>query len=165
MERVRWVHSLRTYNGRPRRSREVCGRRGCRCQKHGIECVVKRIDDLTRGVTARDEYEVETRNIRYELYAETTARTGAPSMLVGHHRGDVQENVICNLFKVTLGPLLSQMHALSYSLLLANADTAFANRSLVINAERSSTVEDNFNPELYFKADADIKQWIETDEA
>ena len=77
----------------------------CRCEEHGIECVVKRIDELTRGVTARDQYEVETRNIRYDLYAETTARTGAPSMLVGHHRGDVQENIICNLFKVFLGGL------------------------------------------------------------
>lgn len=46
-----------------------------------------------------------------------------------------------------------------------NADPAFANRTLVINAERSSTVEDNFNPERYFQADTDIKQWIETDEA
>ncbi len=46
-----------------------------------------------------------------------------------------------------------------------NADPAFANRSLVINAERSSTTEDNYNPKLYFKADTDIKQWIETDEA
>jgi tRNA(Ile)-lysidine synthase TilS/MesJ len=66
--------------------------------------VVRRIDELTRGVTARDEYEVETRNIRYDLYAETIARTGAPSMLVGHHRGDVQENIICNLFKVAREP-------------------------------------------------------------
>lgn len=69
------------------------------CVKHGIACVVKRIEELTRGVTARDQYEVETRNIRYDLYADTMAETGAPSMLVGHHRGDVQENIICNMFK------------------------------------------------------------------
>ena len=46
-----------------------------------------------------------------------------------------------------------------------NADKAFSNRSLVINAERSSTMEDNFNNELFFKADLDIKEWIETDSA
>jgi hypothetical protein len=46
-----------------------------------------------------------------------------------------------------------------------NADPAFANRTLVINAERSSTMEDNFNNELFFKADLNIKEWIETDSA
>jgi phage/plasmid-associated DNA primase len=55
----------------------------------------------------------------------------------------------------------------AFVLMLANdmpktgADTAFANRSLVMNACRSSTLEDNFNDELFFKADPDIKQWIE----
>ena len=42
-----------------------------------------------------------------------------------------------------------------------NADQAFANRSLVINACRSSTLEESFDEQLFFKADNDIKQWIE----
>tara|TARA_R100001198_G_C5235697_1_gene213693 strand:- start:338 stop:2857 length:2520 start_codon:yes stop_codon:yes gene_type:complete len=46
-----------------------------------------------------------------------------------------------------------------------NGDKPFKDRSLVINAERSSTTQDNFNPELYFQADTDIKQWIETHDA
>ena len=55
----------------------------------------------------------------------------------------------------------------AFLLMLANdlpktsGDSAFADRSLVINACRSSTLEDKFDEQLFFKADTNIKQWIE----
>ena len=45
-----------------------------------------------------------------------------------------------------------------------NGDKAFANRTLVVKAERSSTFEESFDEQLFFKADSDIKQWIENPE-
>jgi hypothetical protein len=45
-----------------------------------------------------------------------------------------------------------------------NADDSFMNRSLVINADRSSTTEATFDECVFFKAEPDIKQWITKDE-
>jgi phage/plasmid-associated DNA primase len=59
----------------------------------------------------------------------------------------------------------------AFVLMLANdmpktcGDKAFVTRSLVMNACRSSTFEESFDEKRFFKADKDIKQWIETDEA
>jgi tRNA(Ile)-lysidine synthase TilS/MesJ len=89
------------------------------CLERGIEFTQLRINAIKRGITGREEYEVESRKIRYDLYRETMERTGAPAMLVGHHRGDVQENIISNMFKVwlvfkvrTLSPTLSRCGSL-----------------------------------------------------
>ena len=60
------------------------------CEGEGIDFVMKRIDNLTRGVTQRDEYEELTRNIRYDLYKEAMRQQGVQGVCVGHHRGDVQ---------------------------------------------------------------------------
>ena len=63
---------------------------------------------LQRGVTARDEYEKKTREARYDLYKETigggsadpaVAGVRCPGVCVGHHVGDLQENVISNMMK------------------------------------------------------------------
>ena len=54
---------------------------------------------MTRGVTARDEYEKESRRIRFQAYADYMARTGARAVFFGHHKGDVQENVISNVMR------------------------------------------------------------------
>jgi phage/plasmid-associated DNA primase len=59
----------------------------------------------------------------------------------------------------------------AFLMILANdmpktsGDKAFANRTLIMNSERSSTVEENYNSELFFSSDPDIKQWIQTDDA
>ena len=90
------------------------------------ECIVRRIDEVTRGVTKRDEYEKFSRNVRYELYRQTVkecvqvCNKNNPShqvsevgVMLGHHRGDVVENVISNSNK-GCGPLaLSGMTSLS----------------------------------------------------
>ena len=64
-----------------------------------IECYVRRIDECQRATTKREEYERISRDIRYTTYAEVMARHNIPGMCVGHHRGDVQENVISNMMK------------------------------------------------------------------
>ena len=93
---------------------------------HLDRCIVRVINEVTRGVTKRDEYEKFSRNIRYEIYRETVAECikvcseKSPSrqilevgVMLGHHRGDVVENVISNSNKGS-GPLdLSGMTSIS----------------------------------------------------
>ena len=69
------------------------------CRRHGIECISRRIDEVTRGVTKREEYELVARDIRYGLYRQVLDQFQARGICFGHHRGDVQENVISNLMK------------------------------------------------------------------
>ncbi len=88
--------------------------------------VLRRIDEVTRGVTKRDDYEKISRNVRYDLYKSTISKCiklcaqNDPDHLIeevgvmlGHHRGDVVENVISNSNK-GCGPLdLSGMTEIS----------------------------------------------------
>ncbi len=90
-------------------------------------CVVRRINEVTRGKTKRDEYEKVSRNVRYELYKSTIAKCikeiardypnsgkiREVGVMLGHHRGDIVENVISNSNK-GCGPLdLSGMTSVS----------------------------------------------------
>ncbi|TYZ62244.1 hypothetical protein PybrP1_011585 [[Pythium] brassicae (nom. inval.)] len=69
------------------------------CARFGIAFHARRIDEVARASSKRDDYERVSRDIRYATYAAVLAQYGAPGMCVGHHRGDVQENVISNLMK------------------------------------------------------------------
>ncbi|RLN90769.1 hypothetical protein BBJ28_00021005 [Nothophytophthora sp. Chile5] len=69
------------------------------CARFGMVFHVRRVDEVKRATTRRDDYERVSREIRYSTYAEVMARYGIPGMCFGHHRGDVQENVISNMMK------------------------------------------------------------------
>jgi tRNA(Ile)-lysidine synthetase-like protein len=69
------------------------------CDRFGMTFHVRRIDEVKRASTKRDEYERVSREIRYATYAAVLSQYGAPGMCFGHHRGDVQENVISNMMK------------------------------------------------------------------
>jgi tRNA(Ile)-lysidine synthetase-like protein len=74
------------------------------CKKHEIVLQVRTINEVTRGITSRDEYEKISREIRYDAYKEVIAKLGGSGVMFGHHQGDVQENVISNSMKGK-GPL------------------------------------------------------------
>ena len=108
------------------------------CHMLGVTCSVTRIEQVTRGITARDEYERISRDVRYDSYRKAIARaTSATSpeagrgnvsggngtshddhndptsntenaveigVMLGHHRGDLRENVLSNAHK-GCGPL------------------------------------------------------------
>lgn len=66
------------------------------------------INEVTRGITDRNEYEKVSRDIRYASYHEVLREThgftgeethAAYAILFGHHVGDVQENVISNIMR------------------------------------------------------------------
>ena len=92
------------------------------CAQHGIRFCVRRIEEVTRGITARDEYEQLSRRVRYDMY-RTVAKECADNhhyaadnivgVMLGHHRGDLRENVLSNAHK-GCGPLdLSGMTSVS----------------------------------------------------
>jgi tRNA(Ile)-lysidine synthase TilS/MesJ len=80
------------------------------CKKHNIIFEKRVINEVTRDVTDRDEYERVARTIRYSFYQEiltkylphysnrdTKVKQG---MIFGHHAIDVQENVISNVMRL-----------------------------------------------------------------
>jgi tRNA(Ile)-lysidine synthetase-like protein len=88
------------------------------CEQLDIAYRCRCIDEVTRGVTARDAYEKIAREIRYSVYREAVqeCRRGTAievGVMLGHHRGDLRENVLSNAHK-GCGPLdLSGMTAVS----------------------------------------------------
>mmetsp|Transcript_14554 Transcript_14554/g.40436 ORF Transcript_14554/g.40436 Transcript_14554/m.40436 type:complete len:877 (-) Transcript_14554:182-2812(-) len=117
------------YANRPESGAEAdYVRRYCEEQVHNaIEFCCRRIGEVTRGITARDDYERIAREIRYDSYRDAVARAkdvmGLKSkeerrknivgVMLGHHRGDLRENVLSNAHK-GCGPLdLSGMTAVS----------------------------------------------------
>lgn len=72
-------------------------------------------------MTSRDDYERISRDIRYTTYREAVAKARSDlnqrqmvvGVMLGHHRGDLRENVLSNAHKGS-GPLdLSGMTAVS----------------------------------------------------
>ena len=93
------MHALHVdYANRPESGAEAAYLRRW-CEARGVQLEVRVVTEVTRGVTARDEYEKQSRRIRFEAYAELMARSGARAVFFGHHKGDVQENVISNVMR------------------------------------------------------------------
>ncbi|XP_063902475.1 uncharacterized protein LOC135122194 isoform X2 [Zophobas morio] len=71
-----------------------CSKLGCAF--HKVDC-----GKYTRNETPRGEYEKISRMFRYELYVKTLFyyKNDCPGIMVGHHAGDLQENVISNLMR------------------------------------------------------------------
>ena len=67
--------------------------------RHGMKFERRTVDQIRRGVTPREQYEIESRRIRYGFYKEEGLKYDFPAVLLGHHHGDVQENIITNLMR------------------------------------------------------------------
>lgn len=67
--------------------------------RHGMKFERCTVDAIRRGVTPREQYEIESRKIRYGFYKKSGQKHGFPAVLLGHHHGDVQENIITNLMR------------------------------------------------------------------
>jgi tRNA(Ile)-lysidine synthase TilS/MesJ len=113
------------YGNRPESAAEAdFVRRFCH-ELGNVDFRCRRIDEVTRGVTARDAYEKISRTVRYDMYRRAVeyARDtliGASEgddveigVVLGHHRGDLRENVLSNALR-GCGPLdLSGMTGVS----------------------------------------------------
>ena len=111
------------YGNRPESAQEASFVKRYSEDRLNIPCTVRRINEVTRGITARDEYEKIARTIRFDLYRAATAaclgegneesRGDEVGIILGHHRGDLRENVLSNAHK-GCGPLdLSGMSSVS----------------------------------------------------
>lgn len=70
------------------------------CKKIGIHFEKRVINEVTRGITDRDLYEKESRRIRFETYQNVLNQYGTDAgIMLGHHKGDEQENIITNIMK------------------------------------------------------------------
>jgi tRNA(Ile)-lysidine synthetase-like protein len=97
------------YANRPESGAEAdFVRRYCDTLDITFRCL--QINEVTRGVTARDNYERIAREMRYGSYREAIAvlKEGMDSktskeivvgVMLGHHRGDLRENVLSNAHK------------------------------------------------------------------
>ncbi len=81
-----WVHSINASIPQQDGVEEACSLK------------IRRIDEVTRGVTEREKYERITREIRYSLYREALAIAGG-GVLLGHHQDDLRENVLSNVMR------------------------------------------------------------------
>lgn len=89
------------------------------CDQLNIVYTCRRIDEVTRGVASRDDYERIARELRYHSYRTVVQECRAVNdqiqigVILGHHRGDLRENVLSNAHK-GCGPLdLSGMTGVS----------------------------------------------------
>lgn len=69
------------------------------CLRHGVDFEKRVINEVTRGITDRDQYEKVARQIRYDFYKQVLSSRRGRGVIFGHHRGDVQENVISNVMR------------------------------------------------------------------
>jgi tRNA(Ile)-lysidine synthetase-like protein len=69
------------------------------CRERGVEIRVRTVSEMQRATCQRDEYERETRRIRFDAYKACLQATGGRGVFFGHHEGDLHENVLCNVFK------------------------------------------------------------------
>jgi tRNA(Ile)-lysidine synthetase-like protein len=64
-----------------------------------VPLVIRKIDYMRRDEVDRELYETETRKSRFALYRYMMREHGAQGFCLGHHSGDMGENVLMNLFK------------------------------------------------------------------
>lgn len=69
------------------------------CGILGVPLIIRKIDYMRRDEIDRELYEAETRKSRFGLYKYMMQVWGAQGFCLGHHSGDLGENVLMNLFK------------------------------------------------------------------
>ena len=69
------------------------------CTHNNIHIYVNEITHIKRGETNRNEYETQTKNIKYQLYQDLTNLYHCNAIFLAHHKDDVAENVFNNIMR------------------------------------------------------------------
>ena len=69
------------------------------CYQIGIKYFEIKIDHIKRHHISRDLYESETRKIRFDFYRNMINYYNIDLIALGHHKGDIAENVLTNIIK------------------------------------------------------------------
>ena len=84
------------YNNREEsKKEEIFLKEYCKNNNVVFECL--NIEDISRELTDRDKYEEESRNRRFNFYKTNMIKYNFSSVLIGHHKDDIVENVFTNI--------------------------------------------------------------------
>ncbi|MDR3320049.1 MAG: tRNA lysidine(34) synthetase TilS [Desulfovibrio sp.] len=89
----------------------VAARVSAQCAEFGIDCVSRKVDVL--GLAGREHLGIEEagRKLRYELLEDERAAREAEYSVLGHHSGDLAEDVLMRLTRGAGWPALGGMKA------------------------------------------------------
>ncbi|MDR1856330.1 MAG: tRNA lysidine(34) synthetase TilS [Desulfovibrio sp.] len=98
-------HGLRPESGEDARHAATC------CENLGIPCIVLQAD--VAGLAGREGIGIEAagRELRYDILGRERERLGADFMVLGHHAGDLTEDVFLRLLRGAGWPALGGMPA------------------------------------------------------
>ena len=69
------------------------------CQLENIKLDVMNIEHIKRGEGSRNEYEEETRKLRYNYYYDLVELFNCDGVFLAHHKDDLSENVFNNIMQ------------------------------------------------------------------
>ncbi len=81
------------------------------CEAWKIPCIIEKIDVAKEAQREKKGIEEMARQLRYELYAKHATSSQAAWICLGHHLGDVQEDVLMRLIRGAGWPALGGMTA------------------------------------------------------
>lgn len=67
------------------------------CNDNGIIFEIKQITEIKRDTMNREDYEEQSRQLRFQLYRELIKKYQIQGVILGHHAGDIAENVLTNV--------------------------------------------------------------------
>lgn len=67
------------------------------CYINNIYFYKKIITSIKRGVTKRTDYEIESKNMRFDFYKEVMAKENCNYIMLAHHKDDIVENIFANV--------------------------------------------------------------------
>jgi len=67
------------------------------CKFNDIKLYVKSINEIKRETTKRSEYELLTKNMRFDFYKQIMAKENAEYVMLAHHNDDIIENIFANV--------------------------------------------------------------------
>lgn len=68
------------------------------CKKLNISLYIRKINYMSRESVHRNFYEEETRKIRFSTYQYLSEKHNISGWCLGHHKGDISENILMNIY-------------------------------------------------------------------
>lgn len=67
------------------------------CSNNNVKLYIKNIDSIKRANTKRSDYEIITKNMRFNFYKEVLKKENCDIILLAHHKDDIVENIFANV--------------------------------------------------------------------
>lgn len=96
--RLKNVYALHIEYGNRKESNDETDFLGLYCNDLKVPLFIRKIDYMKRCDVDRDFYEEETKKIRFNTYSFLSKKYEIKGWCLGHHNGDIVENVLMNIF-------------------------------------------------------------------